>query len=37
MGMGEPLNNYGNVKLAIEFMIDSERFGYEINFVLVVC
>eukprot|EP01041_Mallomonas_annulata_P011374 gene11374-23807_t len=27
MGMGEPLNNYENVKLAVEFMIDTKRFG----------
>ena len=27
MGMGEPLNNYENVKLAVEFMIDDKRFG----------
>ncbi|RYH20106.1 hypothetical protein EON65_24550 [archaeon] len=27
MGMGEPLNNFENVKKAVEFMIDSKRFG----------
>ncbi len=27
MGMGEPLNNYDNVKKAIEVMIDPQRFG----------
>jgi adenine C2-methylase RlmN of 23S rRNA A2503 and tRNA A37 len=27
MGMGEPLNNYENVKSSVEFMIDSKRFG----------
>ena len=27
MGMGEPLNNYDNVKKAIECMIDPQRFG----------
>ena len=27
MGMGEPLNNYENVKSAFDFMIDPERFG----------
>ena len=27
MGMGEPLNNYMNVKLAVEFMIDNRRFS----------
>eukprot|EP01034_Spumella_vulgaris_P000716 gene716-946_t len=27
MGMGEPLNNYENVKRAVEFMIDNKRFG----------
>ena len=27
MGMGEPLNNYDAVKLAVEFMIDNKRFG----------
>ena len=25
MGMGEPLNNYKNVRHAVEFMIDSKR------------
>jgi adenine C2-methylase RlmN of 23S rRNA A2503 and tRNA A37 len=27
MGMGEPLNNYDNVKNSIEFMIDSKHFS----------
>ena len=27
MGMGEPLNNYDNVRLAVNFMIDSRRFA----------
>jgi adenine C2-methylase RlmN of 23S rRNA A2503 and tRNA A37 len=27
MGMGEPLNNFENVKKAVEFMVDSKRFG----------
>jgi adenine C2-methylase RlmN of 23S rRNA A2503 and tRNA A37 len=27
MGMGEPLNNFENVKLACEFMTDNRRFG----------
>jgi adenine C2-methylase RlmN of 23S rRNA A2503 and tRNA A37 len=27
MGMGEPLNNYDNVKLAVQFMIDDKRFA----------
>jgi adenine C2-methylase RlmN of 23S rRNA A2503 and tRNA A37 len=27
MGMGEPLNNYENVKLAVQFFIDSRRFS----------
>jgi hypothetical protein len=26
MGMGEPLNNYKNVKFAVEFMIDTKRY-----------
>jgi 23S rRNA (adenine(2503)-C(2))-methyltransferase len=27
MGMGEPLNNFDNVKLAFEFLVDVRRFG----------
>lgn len=27
MGMGEPLQNYENVKLSIEFFVDTRRFG----------
>ena len=27
MGMGEPLNNYENVRLAVNFMVDSRRFA----------
>lgn len=27
MGMGEPLNNYDNVKRAVEFMVDTKRFA----------
>jgi len=27
MGMGEPLNNYKNVKFAVEFMIDTKRYS----------
>jgi 23S rRNA (adenine(2503)-C(2))-methyltransferase len=27
MGMGEPLNNFENVKKSIEFMVDEKRFG----------
>jgi adenine C2-methylase RlmN of 23S rRNA A2503 and tRNA A37 len=27
MGMGEPLNNYVNLKSAVEFMIDNKRFS----------
>ena len=27
MGMGEPLNNYENVKLAVQFMINNKRFA----------
>ena len=27
MGMGEPLNNFENVKLAVEFLADAKRFG----------
>jgi adenine C2-methylase RlmN of 23S rRNA A2503 and tRNA A37 len=27
MGMGEPLNNYANLKSAVEFMIDNKRFS----------
>lgn len=25
MGMGEPLNNYDNLKKAVEFMVDTRR------------
>ncbi len=27
MGMGEPLNNYENLKKAVEFMVDNRRFA----------
>lgn len=35
MGMGEPLNNYDNVKLAVEFMVDTKRFGLSPRHVTV--
>ena len=35
MGMGEPLNNYENVKLAVDFMIDSRRFGLAARHITV--
>jgi adenine C2-methylase RlmN of 23S rRNA A2503 and tRNA A37 len=27
MGMGEPLNNYENLKKSVEFMVDTRRFA----------
>ena len=35
MGMGEPLNNYENVKSAVLFMIDDRRFGLSPRHVTV--
>ncbi|KAJ1432687.1 hypothetical protein B484DRAFT_327158 [Ochromonadaceae sp. CCMP2298] len=35
MGMGEPLNNYDNLKLAVEFMVDDRRFGLSPKHVTV--
>lgn len=35
MGMGEPLNNYDNVRLAVEFMVDTKRFGLSPRHVTV--
>lgn len=35
MGMGEPLNNFDNVKAAVEFMIDSRRFAMAARHVTV--
>ena len=35
MGMGEPLNNFENVKLAVEFMTDNKRFGLSPKHVTV--
>lgn len=35
MGMGEPLNNFENVKKAVEFMADVERFGLSPRHVTV--
>eukprot|EP00602_Paraphysomonas_sp_CaronLab_P000185 CAMPEP_0185028916 /NCGR_PEP_ID=MMETSP1103-20130426/14996_1 /TAXON_ID=36769 /ORGANISM="Paraphysomonas bandaiensis, Strain Caron Lab Isolate" /LENGTH=459 /DNA_ID=CAMNT_0027563495 /DNA_START=44 /DNA_END=1420 /DNA_ORIENTATION=- len=35
MGMGEPLNNYENVKLAVEFLVDSKRLGLSARHVTV--
>lgn len=35
MGMGEPLNNYDNVKSAVQFMIDPRRFGLGLKHITV--
>jgi adenine C2-methylase RlmN of 23S rRNA A2503 and tRNA A37 len=35
MGMGEPLNNFENVKKSIEFMVDEKRFGLSPRHVTV--
>ncbi|CAM9967718.1 unnamed protein product, partial [Ectocarpus fasciculatus] len=35
MGMGEPLNNFENVKLAVQFMTDPRRFGLSPRHVTV--
>lgn len=35
MGMGEPLNNYENVKAAVEFMVDNKRFALSARQVTV--
>lgn len=35
MGMGEPLNNYENVKLAVQFFIDTRRFSLSARQVTV--
>lgn len=35
MGMGEPLNNYENVKLAVQFMTDTRRFSLSPRHVTV--
>jgi adenine C2-methylase RlmN of 23S rRNA A2503 and tRNA A37 len=35
MGMGEPLNNYENMKLAVEFFTDSKRFSLSNRHVTV--
>ena len=35
MGMGEPLNNYDNVKLAVDFLVDPRRFGLSARHVTI--
>jgi 23S rRNA (adenine(2503)-C(2))-methyltransferase len=35
MGMGEPLNNFDNVKLAVQFLIDTKRIGLSPRHVTV--
>jgi adenine C2-methylase RlmN of 23S rRNA A2503 and tRNA A37 len=35
MGMGEPLKNYENLKLSIEFLVDNRRFGLSPRHVTV--
>jgi adenine C2-methylase RlmN of 23S rRNA A2503 and tRNA A37 len=35
MGMGEPLNNYENVKMAVSFLVDSERYALSPRHVTV--